>query len=159
MKRKPPKPVLTPQQKREIEDVFQLFDTDGSGTMEVAELKVVFWAMGFQPGPGDVEEMVSSYFSIPMEDLSSYSMTQADFVKLMAETLPSRDMSETLKVTFQLFDQEGKGYIERKDIKRVCKEIGELVSDNDLELMMAHIDKSGDGSVTVDEWITVMADF
>jgi Ca2+-binding EF-hand superfamily protein len=45
-----------------------------------------------------------------------------------------------------------------KDLKRVCKEIGEQVSDQDLEMMMAHIDESGDGSVTVDEWITVMAE-
>jgi Ca2+-binding EF-hand superfamily protein len=158
-KRKPVKPILSPQQKREIEEVFQLFDTDGSGTMEVTELKVVLWAMGFQPESGDVEMMISEFFNIPMEQITEYSMTQADFLKLMTEKLSTRDMSETLSITFQLFDQEKKGFIERKDIKRVCREIGEYVSDNDLELMMAHIDKSGDGSVSVDEWITVMADF
>ena len=151
-------PVLTQAQKREIEEVFQLFDTDGSGTMEVNELKVVFWAMGFQPGPGDTEAMVSEFFEIPMEEIDDYSMSQPDFLNLMIEKLSTRDMFQSLKTTFQLFDQENKGYVERKDIKRVCKEINEVVSDIDLELMMAHIDKSGDGSVTVDEWITVMSD-
>lgn len=44
--------IITPTQKREILDIFQLFDTDGSGTMDVSELNVVFWALGFLPEPG-----------------------------------------------------------------------------------------------------------
>jgi Ca2+-binding EF-hand superfamily protein len=44
--------IITPTQKREILDIFQLFDTDGSGTMDVTELNVVFWALGFLPEPG-----------------------------------------------------------------------------------------------------------
>lgn len=72
--------------------------------------------------------------------------------------MTNRDMSESLKMSFRCFDADNKGYIVPKDLKRVCKEINETVSDEDLEIMMAHIDKDGGGSVTLDEWITVMAE-
>lgn len=35
-----PKPDLTEEQKQEIREAFDLFDTDGSGTIDVKELKV-----------------------------------------------------------------------------------------------------------------------
>lgn len=34
------KPELTEEQKQEIREAFDLFDTDGSGTIDVKELKV-----------------------------------------------------------------------------------------------------------------------
>lgn len=35
-----PKPELTEEQKQEIREAFDLFDTDGSGTIDAKELKV-----------------------------------------------------------------------------------------------------------------------
>lgn len=39
-KRAGPKPELTEEQRQEIKEAFDLFDTDGSGTIDVKELKV-----------------------------------------------------------------------------------------------------------------------
>lgn len=39
-KKTTPKPELTEEQKQEIREAFELFDTDGSGFIDVKELKV-----------------------------------------------------------------------------------------------------------------------
>lgn len=39
-KKTAPKPELTEEQKQEIREAFELFDTDGSGYIDVKELKV-----------------------------------------------------------------------------------------------------------------------
>lgn len=39
-KKASPKPELTEEQRQEIREAFELFDTDGSGYIEVKELKV-----------------------------------------------------------------------------------------------------------------------
>lgn len=44
-KKASPKPELTEEQKQEIREAFELFDTDGSGYIEVKELKVRYSAM------------------------------------------------------------------------------------------------------------------
>ena len=38
-----PKPELTEEQKQEIREAFDLFDADGSGTIDAKELKVSQW--------------------------------------------------------------------------------------------------------------------
>lgn len=40
---------LTEEQKQEIREAFDLFDTDGSGTIDAKELKVAMRALGFEP--------------------------------------------------------------------------------------------------------------
>ena len=40
---------LTEEQKQEIKEAFDLFDTDGSGTIDAKELKVAMRALGFEP--------------------------------------------------------------------------------------------------------------
>ena len=40
---------LTEEQKQEIREAFDLFDTDGSGTIDAKELKVAMRALGFAP--------------------------------------------------------------------------------------------------------------
>lgn len=39
-KKTAPKPELTEEQKQEIKEAFELFDTDGSGYIDIKELKV-----------------------------------------------------------------------------------------------------------------------
>lgn len=39
-KKTTPKPELTEEQKQEIREAFELFDTDGSGYIDVKDLKV-----------------------------------------------------------------------------------------------------------------------
>ncbi|KAJ3322936.1 hypothetical protein HDV06_002595 [Boothiomyces sp. JEL0866] len=83
------KKVFTKEEKKEIEEIFNLFDTDGSGTMECAELSVVLWAMGFQPEPGETEEMVSAFFLCSLEEAHNMSISVEEFVDLMVEKLMS----------------------------------------------------------------------
>lgn len=40
---------LTDEQKQEIKEAFDLFDTDGSGEIDSKELKVAMRALGFEP--------------------------------------------------------------------------------------------------------------
>ena len=47
-KKSSPKPELTEEMRQEIREAFELFDTDGSGYIEVKELKVSFWKAALQ---------------------------------------------------------------------------------------------------------------
>jgi centrin-1 len=40
---------LTEDQKAEIKDAFELFDTEGTGVIDAKELKVAMRALGFEP--------------------------------------------------------------------------------------------------------------
>ena len=49
---------LTEEQKQEIKESFDLFDTDGSGTIDQKELKVAMRALGFEPKKEEIMKMI-----------------------------------------------------------------------------------------------------
>lgn len=49
---------LTEEQKQEIREAFDLFDTDGSGTIDAKELKVAMRALGFEPKKEEIRKMI-----------------------------------------------------------------------------------------------------
>ena len=50
---------LTEEQKQEIKEAFDLFDTDGSGTIDAKELKVAMRALGFEPKKEEIRKMIA----------------------------------------------------------------------------------------------------
>ena len=57
-RKNPYKQELSEDQKQEIKDAFDLFDTSGSGTIEPKELKVALRALGFQPTKEDIDTLI-----------------------------------------------------------------------------------------------------
>ena len=51
---------LTTEQKQEIREAFDLFDLDGSGTIDVKELKVAMRALGFEPKREEIKQLLSN---------------------------------------------------------------------------------------------------
>ena len=49
---------LTEEQRQEIKEAFDLFDTDGSGTIDAKELKVAMRALGFEPKKEEIRKMI-----------------------------------------------------------------------------------------------------
>ena len=52
-------PELTGEQKQEIREAFDLFDTDGSGTIDAKELKVAMRALGFEPKKEEIRKLIA----------------------------------------------------------------------------------------------------
>ena len=50
---------LTEEQKQEIKEAFDLFDTDGSGAIDAKELKVAMRALGFEPKKEEIKKMMA----------------------------------------------------------------------------------------------------
>ena len=49
---------ITDEQKQEIKEAFDLFDTDGSGNIDQKELKVAMRALGFESKREEIKKMI-----------------------------------------------------------------------------------------------------
>jgi len=49
---------LTEEQRQEIKEAFDLFDTEGTNQIDVKELKVAMRALGFEPKKEEVRKMI-----------------------------------------------------------------------------------------------------
>jgi centrin-1 len=145
------KTELTEEQKQEIKEAFDLFDTDGSGSIDAKELKVAMRALGFEPKKEEIRKMVQD-----ADKEGTGKIDFAEFLEMMTAKMAERDPLEEIKKAFRLFDSEERGKISFKDLKKVAKELGENMTDEELQEMIDEADRDGDGEINEEEFIRVM---
>ena len=74
----------------------------------------------------------------------------------MTEKYADRDPEEEIKKAFQLFDDDHTGKITLKNMKRVARELGENLSEEELQAMIDEFDRDQDGEISSDEFLTIM---
>lgn len=57
--------------------------------------------------------------------------------------------------SFDLFDQEGKGYLTADDIRRVADELGERITPEEIQSMIEEFDMDGDGAIGRDDFLEI----
>uniref|UniRef100_A0A3B3ZZ42 EF-hand domain-containing protein n=1 Tax=Periophthalmus magnuspinnatus TaxID=409849 RepID=A0A3B3ZZ42_9GOBI len=150
-KRAAPKVELTAEIKQEIKEAFDLFDTDGTGTIDVKELKVAMRALGFEPKKEEIKKMIAD-----IDKEGSGMIDFDDFLSMMSVKMSEKDSKEEILKAFRLFDDDCTGKISFKNLKRVAKELGENLRDEELQDMIDEADRDGDGEVSEEEFLRMM---
>ena len=142
---------LTEEQKQEIREAFDLFDTDGSGTIDAKELKVAMRALGFEPKKEEIKKMIAD-----IDKDGSGTIDFEEFLTMMTAKMGERDSREEIMKAFRLFDDDETNTISFKNLKRVAKELGENMTDEELQEMIDEADRDGDGEVNEEEFFRIM---
>ncbi|KAL7065756.1 putative centrin protein [Cryptosporidium serpentis] len=140
---------LSEQQRSEIREAFELFDSDSTGYIDVKEVKVAMRALGFEPKKEELRKILSN---IDINGMVSYS----DFHDLVEMKILQRDPREEMLKAFKLFDDDNTGKITFKNLKRVAKELGENIADEEIQEMIDEADRDGDGEINQEEFIRIM---
>ena len=94
-----------------------------------------------------------------MQDLdkeSSPTVLLDEFVEMATPKIQNRDTREEIMKVFALFDDDQTGAISFRNLKRVANELGENLSDEELQEMIDEADRDGDGMINEDEFFRVM---
>lgn len=147
------RPELTEEQKQEIKEAFELFDSDKDNAIDYHELKVAMRALGFDLKKAEVLKLLRDH------DKTNHGLMEyEDFAKIMAEKILARDPAEEIRRAFQLFDDDNTGKISKKNLKRVVRELNETLDDDELQAMIDEFDLDGDGEINEHEFFAIMTD-
>ncbi|CAM6045284.1 unnamed protein product [Sphagnum compactum] len=154
---------LTDEQKREIREAFDLFDTDGSGSIDAAELKVAMrYEMHLLFSPFVHHSCCIACVHLLLKMLEKIDEDRSgviefdEFVKMMTDKMGERDSKEKILSAFQLFDTDGTGKISFMNLKRVSKNLGQILTDDELREMIEEADRNQDGFVDKEEFYKIM---
>ncbi|XP_032189240.1 centrin-4-like isoform X2 [Mustela erminea] len=150
-KKKAEKLELNETQKQEIKEAFDLFDVDGSGTIDVKELKIAMQALGFDPKKEEIKKMIAE-----IDKEGTGTITFEDFFAIMSVKMSEKNEKEEILKAFKLFDDDDTGSITLNNIKRVAKELGENLTDDELKEMLDEADCDRDGEINEEEFLRMM---
>lgn len=67
-----------------------------------------------------------------------------EFLDMMTARMSDKDTREDIQKVFRLFDDDGTGSITLRNLRRVAKELGETMTDEELQEMIERADSNGD---------------
>ena len=73
-----------------------------------------------------------------------------EFVTMMLKEVTKPEFEREMKDAFKVIDKDGNGYICHDELKDAMNNLGENLTDNEIQLMIKEADLDGDGQVNYD---------
>ncbi|KNC46701.1 Ca2+-binding EF-Hand superfamily protein [Thecamonas trahens ATCC 50062] len=80
----------------------------------------------------------------------------SEFKGVMAVKISERDPLDEIRKAFRLFDEDQTGFISLKNMRRIAKELGEHMTDEELQAMIDEFDRDQDGMISESEFCAIM---
>jgi Ca2+-binding EF-hand superfamily protein len=166
--------VLSSQEQSQIKDIFDLFDTDGGGSIDIDEMDAAMFALGFQPSDGKLKLKGKKE---PHGDHQNKVVTLEEFTSMMKGELMIASPLDAIWAAFSTLshwddtDEQGKmqtpvfkpacsrhqsNVVTLEGLKRACRAYDVMLSDEELKVMMDETDINRDGSIDREEFMQIM---
>ena len=108
-------------------------------------------ALGFEPKREEIKKMIAD-----VDTNGSGVIDYNEFLDMMTQKMAERDPREEMFKAFRLFDDDETGKISFRNLKRVAKELGENMTDEEITEMIEEADRDGDGEIAEEEFMRIM---
>merc|ERR1712151_561409 len=122
---------LSDEQIEEMREAFNLFDSDKSGSIDYRELKAAMQALGFDVKNDELKKMITD-----IDADGSGHIEFPEFLEMMTGKMGEKDTKEEIMKVFKLFDNDSTGKVSFSNLKRVAKELGENMTEEELQDMI-----------------------
>jgi len=142
---------LTEEQSAEFKEAFSLFDKQSNGTITTKELGTVMRTLGQNPSPEEIEGFVKE-----VDSAGKGTLDFAKFLSVMAKNFKDVESEEDLVDAFKVFDRDGNGFISASELRHVMANLGEKLTDEEVDEMIREADTDGDGQINYEEFVKMM---
>ena len=79
-----------------------------------------------------------------------------EFLVMMEREMKKTDEEEELGVAFRVFDKDGNGYISAAELRHIMTNLGEKLTDEEVDEMISEADIDHDAQVNYEEFVKMM---
>ncbi|KAL1824157.1 hypothetical protein ACET3Z_010935 [Daucus carota] len=135
----------------EVKKVFNKFDTNGDGKIDLTELGSILRALGTNAPHDELQRIMSEIDTdgdgvIDLKEFSDFHLGGSDDAANLKD----------LRDAFDLYDLDKNGLISVSELHAVLKRLGEKCSLKDCKKMVSSVDGDGDGNVNFEEFKKMM---
>jgi calmodulin len=135
----------------ECKEVFDLFDKDKDGAITTKELGDVMRALGANPNPSQLAEMINQ-----VDKDGSGKIEFNPFLEIFAEIIKDPNAEKNIMEAFKIFDKDGSGVISSHELRHVITTLGEKLTEDEADELIREADIDGDGTINYHEFVKIM---
>mmetsp|Transcript_16611 Transcript_16611/g.27531 ORF Transcript_16611/g.27531 Transcript_16611/m.27531 type:complete len:156 (+) Transcript_16611:69-536(+) len=144
---------VTQAEQDEIRHAFSLFDTEGTGSISIKELREAL-DDGTQRSQVILSQLPASSNGGSEDD---GRLTEDEFTTLLTQRHDDiNNELDDMERIFMMFDKEKKGYIGVSDLKRIAEELGEAMNEAELKEMIDRASAVPGGKVNLEDFSNIM---
>ena len=87
---------------------------------------------------------------------NSGSIDFPEFLTMMARKMKDTDSEEEILEAFKVFDKDGNGFISAAELRHIMTNLGEKLTDEEVDEMIREADIDGDGQINYEEFVKMM---
>jgi Ca2+-binding EF-hand superfamily protein len=126
----PVREKLSQHDLEELKSTFDLFDEESTGSIDPVEIQKILQELGLDKRNESVFQMILDLQG------KGKNINFDEFLEVIYSKLGDTRTKEGLLKIFNLYDSEQAGSIDFDKIKKVCKELGETMTDEEITEMM-----------------------
>lgn len=141
----------TPELIQEIHKHFDSVDKDHDGKIPVKDIQLVMKSLEEQISDSDLKKMLKE-----LEISSSGSIKFDEFIYILTRQMRENDAEEELQEAFKVFDRDGDGKIPKDELSLIMKNIGEPLSQEELDAFIKEADTNKDGYIDYAQFVHLL---
>ncbi|PKA59795.1 Calmodulin [Apostasia shenzhenica] len=122
-----------------------------AGCITTKELGTVMRSLGKNPTEAELKDMIAD-----VDVDGNETIDFSEFLNLMARKLKDTDSEDELKQAFKVFDKDQNGLISADELRHVMTNLGEKLTNEEVNEMIREADDDGDGQINYAEFVKVM---
>lgn len=141
----------------EIQSLFKTFDKNNDKYISSDELGKAMRFLGLNVTKKDVDEAMKVLDKNGNKRIE-YKEFSAFMKKELEKNPPGSDQESSIRAAFKIFDRDGNGSIDAKELKYAMQNLGEKLTDKELQDMMREADVDGDGKINYEEFVKIWSE-
>jgi calmodulin len=134
-----------------LKGVFDVFDMDHSGNVDLHELVGLMQALGISLEEDEKRNMMKE-----CDKDNSNSISFDEFWSYMDRRSADMDANELVKDVFKMMDQDNSGSVTTSEFTDVMEKLGTDLTKREIQDLVKEIDSGGDNEISLEEFAAVL---
>ncbi|KAI3384604.1 hypothetical protein SNEBB_000085 [Seison nebaliae] len=143
---------LTDEDIAEFQDIFDIFDKDGDGSITNDELGTVMKQLGQEATEEELKQLIGEF-----DEDDSGELDFQEFCLLMIKKRKTTDIEKEMIRAFHIIDINKDGFVTPDELKMILTNLGENVTEEDVDEMFREADLDADGRISFEEFQLIMS--